>query len=200
MGRNPFWQASTAVARTQPLVVQPVTMSVSTPCASRRYQIGAKKARGVFLDDERFRALKIHTRIDFNGRASRAQRCYPLLLQSPYTGILQIVIIVSNGGKKDRDTPFSRDVEQGLDGRNLRVEIRAQRHVRIGKSIEDIDHNESRPLSEAYAQAKTPLLEKFLVADRFRRIHGAFLSALGISGGWRAEMICAQRWLLFRMK
>ena len=31
MGRKPVWTLSTTVARTQPLVVQPVMISVSTP-------------------------------------------------------------------------------------------------------------------------------------------------------------------------
>lgn len=33
MGMKPCWQASVAVARTQPEVETPVTRSVSTPCA-----------------------------------------------------------------------------------------------------------------------------------------------------------------------
>src|SRR5579871_4159516 len=50
MGRNPFWQASTAEARTQPLVVQPVMISVSTVrTLSREIRSVPKKQEAYFF-------------------------------------------------------------------------------------------------------------------------------------------------------
>jgi hypothetical protein len=62
--RNPFWQASTAVARTHPLVVQPVMTSVSTRCATNRGTRSVpKKHEAYFLSSSVSVLRKIEARI-----------------------------------------------------------------------------------------------------------------------------------------
>jgi hypothetical protein len=78
--------ASTTVARTQPLVVQPVMSMVSIPCAVK---IGAKGVpknwRCILLNDAQIVILALHARVNLHAVAAACKltKCWHFLTHSP---------------------------------------------------------------------------------------------------------------------
>ena len=88
MGRSPFCTASTAVARTQPLVVQPVMIKVSAcRLTSLDTRSVPKKHEAYFLTSRISLGPKVEARIDVNQVGPGLEGDHPFLLQRPYSGV-----------------------------------------------------------------------------------------------------------------
>jgi hypothetical protein len=56
-----------------------------------------------------------------------------------------------------------RDIQKGIRRLNLAVQIRTQHHPRISERFDQIDYEESGPLTESNSETKAPLSKEFLV-------------------------------------
>src|SRR5215813_6225598 len=156
MGRKPVCTASTAVARTQPLVVQPVMIKVSTCRLTRRDTRSVPKKHEAYFFTSRLSVARKSSRGSTSTPSVPAFRvATPFCLRAQMPASLKslswyITVEKMTGMPRACAIPSN-------------VEIAAKHHVGIGERLDHIDHQERRPLPEPDPQAEAPLPEEFLV-------------------------------------
>jgi len=62
--------------------------------------------------------------------------------------------LVYDRGEDDGHLPIVRDIQKGIRRLNLAVQIRTQHHPRISERFDQIDYEESGPVTESNSETK----------------------------------------------
>src|SRR5260370_22076572 len=96
VGRKPVCDASTAEARTQPLVVHPVTIRASTPRTSRRETRSVPKKQDAYFLISNESVGRKSSRESIRTPSVRAQSGRPFLFYSKNASVLQVFVFVGH--------------------------------------------------------------------------------------------------------
>src|SRR5258708_34922374 len=121
----------------------------------------SEKTGSILFHQQRGRFLRLQSGITLDPTCAGLQRHNSLLFESPNSGILKISILVYDRGEDDGHLPIVRGIQNGIRRLNLAVQIRTQHHPRISERFDQIDYEESRPLTESNSETKAPLSKEF---------------------------------------
>jgi len=127
-------------------------------------QVGAEKAGGVLLHKPALAGQPGEPGIELDFRCTLSQGHHALLLECPDAGVLQVGIVIGHGGIDDGQAPGTGGIKQLPRRSDLRRQVGAQHHGRVGEATDHVDHQNGRPLAEPDAQAKASLAEEVLLA------------------------------------
>ena len=128
-------------------------------------QIGAEEGRGVFLHQRAFSGREAQPRVQLGPVAAGGQRLQSALFQRPDPGVRQIRLVVAHGGKEHRLAAGREIGDQCVDRHDLRRQVRAQRQVGIGETLDDIDHHQRRAAAETDGLPEATGLEGLFVHE-----------------------------------
>ena len=141
--------ASIAVARTQPLVVQPTRTMVSTPFDKQHAgKVGAEEGRGLGLPDHQFarpRRERVHHLAAVRGFGQFAE---PRHLLAPDAAV-GAVVGIDDAGEGDRQASGAEEVEERHGGGDGLGDVAAAEHLRVGEAVDEVDDEQDRLPAEA---------------------------------------------------